>query len=905
METKFNHSIYRNENIVTIVSNRFHECLEISLPSFELNYTTEKKDYGNKISDCYGIIGIIDLINSSYLIVITEVELSFLLFKREIYKIKNVDFILLAAESQNGEMVNDFFTQGPNKEENEENKNVCDDLRKTFANNFYFSNKYDLANSFSSHNQIVISKNNESSNVVIDYDQIIEGNRNFLANWKFINKLIIPNEKNNTRVFVSSCIYGNIESFSYEKKDENENNEKIQIIVITRRNLMNFSLSNFKKGLSKNGNNSNFVETEVIMVYNNTDIYSHLYISSYLPIFFRNKSSYTQNNIVKAFNKYINGLIDEYNLIVMIGLKETENDKMFFDIFKNFIIYNKFNLDKKLKYFCINSENKSIKNILKESNDNGSNILEILGFSHNNNSLKYKNDYFQVGTFYFFGINDEIIHNNQYALTKKIISYIYKSISNSKNKITKEEPFIENLKALFQKRKEHIFSQYIPNIDINLIEKQQRMLEILFGKNIKDIKQDFNNLREDFAQRGEIKIFVGSWNVASTNLNKYTKLNLDSWLLPKGKEIIPNIYIVGLQEVVELNAGNIVLNLEDREKILLDWAKKIENSILKIGNYKKLIAMNLVGINLYCYVLEKDFDNINNLTKKYVKTGFGGAGNKGSCCINFNYFSSSISIACSHLAAGEKKNKQRLKEISEVLGQKISTFIKPDDLNILIDENDINPENKNESIEINNEINDNNNANIHNSYEFKESDIWMLFGDLNFRIDMDYEEFSEFIKNGQNWKKLLEYDQFNKNQKASIEFTEIIEEDPIIHPPSYKYIIGSDLYDYDSKDKNEEEGNNANLSGKKRNPSWCDRIFYKKNSFITKDERKVIQSLGYYNCVFDENFQSSDHRPIFNIFDVVVFKDDEEKKKRVEKEVNFNNKLNIKSTYFQKKLFAY
>ena len=180
----------------------------------------------------------------------------------------------------------------------------------------------------------------------------------------------------------------------------------------------------------------------------------------------------------------------------------------------------------------------------------------------------------------------------------------------------------------------------------------------------------------------------------------------------------------------------------------------------------------------------------------------------------------------------------------------------------------------------------------------------MLFGDLNFRIDMDYEEFSEFIKDGQNWKKLLEYDQFNKNQRASIEFTEIIGEDPIIHPPSYKYIIGSDLYDYDSKDKNEEEGNNANLSGKKRNPSWCDRIFYKKNSFITKDERKAIQSLGYYNCVFDENFQSSDHRPIFNIFDVIVFKDDEEKKKRVEKEVNFNNKLNIKSTYFQKKLFA-
>ena len=65
--------------------------------------------------------------------------------------------------------------------------------------------------------------------------------------------------------------------------------------------------------------------------------------------------------------------------------------------------------------------------------------------------------------------------------------------------------------------------------------------------------------------------------------------------------------------------------------------------------------MNLVGINIYGYCLEKDYENISNLTKRYVKTGFGGAGNKGSCCINFNYFSTSISVACSHLAAGEKK----------------------------------------------------------------------------------------------------------------------------------------------------------------------------------------------------------------------------------------------------------
>ena len=890
-------SIHRNdENIFSIVNNRFHECLEIALPRFQINYTTEKKDYGEKIIDCYGIIGIVDLINASYLITITEVEVVFILFKREIYKIKNVEFILLEADSTLGEGVNDYFKQKPTSEEMEENKNICNNLRNIFINDFYFSNKYDLANSFSSHNQIIISKSNESSNAVIDYDHIFEGNRNFLANWKFINKLIMPKEKNPTRVFVSNCIYGDIECLSYDKKGENDAIEKIHLIIISRRNLMNFGLYNYKKGMSKTGYNSNLVETEIIMIYNNSEIYSNVFISSYMPIFFRNKPSYDQNNINKAFTKYFQGLIGEYNILVLLGLNALENDKKYFQTFKNFVIANKVYLEKKLKYFCINANKKTVKDVFKESKENGSNILEILGFAHNNSSLKTKNDFTQVGIMYLFGLNQDVMHLNEFFLTNKIISSIYKKISNCKITPSKDQQFVEALRIIFQRRKVHLMSQYMPQMDISYIQKQQRMLEIIFGKNIKDLKRDFNDFREDFSLQENIKIFIGSWNTASTNLFKHTNLNLDSWLLVN-QEVIPNIYVVGLQEVVELNAGNIVLNLEDREKILLEWAKKIENSLKKIGNYKRLIAMNLVGINLYFYALEKDVDNITNLTKKYVKTGFGGAGNKGSCCINFNYYSTTISIACSHLAAGEKKNKQRLKEISDVLTQKISSFMKADALNILIDDNEIQEKTSSETFDINTDLYEN------VSYEFKQSDIWFLFGDLNFRIDMDYEEFSKFIKDGQNWEKLTEYDQFNKNQKASIEFTEIIGEDSITHPPSYKFMIGSDMYDYDSKEKNDEEGN-VNLSGKKRNPSWCDRIFYKKNSFMLKDEKKVLQSMGFYNCIFDDNFQTSDHRPIFNIFDVVVFKDDEEKKRKMEKEVALNNKLNIKSTYFRNKIFS-
>ena len=145
-----NHSIYKKENIITIMSNRFHECLEIEVPTFNLNYTNENKSYGQKILDCYGIIGVIDLVNASYIVCITEVELAFILFKREVYKIKNVDFIFcgLDNQSQNQTQIqlsddpNDIY-QPPSKEDLEENAYIFGELRKIFSNGFYFSNKYD------------------------------------------------------------------------------------------------------------------------------------------------------------------------------------------------------------------------------------------------------------------------------------------------------------------------------------------------------------------------------------------------------------------------------------------------------------------------------------------------------------------------------------------------------------------------------------------------------------------------------------------------------------------------------------------------------------------------------------------------------------------------------------------
>ena len=88
-------------------------------------------------------------------------------------------------------------------------------------------------------------------------------------------------------------------------------------------------------------------------------------------------------------------------------------------------------------------------------------------------------------------------------------------------------------------------------------------------------------------------------------------------------------------------------------------------------------------------------------------------------------------------------------------------------------------------------------------------------------------------------------------------------------------------------------------SGKKRNLFWCYRIFYKKNSYITKERKKIITGLEYIN-VMDKNFQSSDHRPVYEIFEVIIFKENPEKKELIEKELYSNEWLGISNKYMKK-----
>ena len=921
MEEENYFSIYR-KNISLIIKNNKaknnqNEFLEINPLNFTLNVYNTKEDFGKKIIDCFGIIGIISLEENTYLITITKAELICTINKKEIYKVKDTSFIKFI-EKEEGENLSDdsIDSNKSDKEEKNSKKNNIDEdiiknLQDIFKTGFYFSNEYDLANSITSHNQIFLFY--QKDKLVTDYDHIVNGNKNFLANFKLTDKVLSEEEKNkyNIKFFFSNVIYGNIVSFDLFKNSVN-------IILISRRFLWNYGMHDYRKGLSKYGGNSNQIETELILIINQTDVFSYIFLSGYIPIYF--KQNEDTNKADKAFIKYFKTLIDEYNVLFLFSLQK-DNGK-YIDKFKNMLIKNQYALKEKWKYYNVDTKEQNIKDILdniKKKKD----LIEFVGFNH---SINIKNDknVTQLGIFFLLSTDGTSLYENEYYLIYDVIDHIflYLNKSNENNLLSKEintineennfvineqnKEFIEKLKNAFIKKKEELSSQYYTNYTEGLNKKYQRVLEILFGKipHHKTLADNLNKLKEEFSEISNLKIYVATWNVGGAELIQDKNLNLDSWLLPKDNKIIPDMYFVGFQEVVELKASNIIMaNKEKMEQILNDWDLKINSSIQKIGKYKKFSEMNLIGINFYCYVLESQFDKISKISKKRIKTGMGGTtGNKGSCCINFDYENTSISVVCSHLSAGPKKSKNRQKELRYLLNLSLDSFFNLEESSTLMKEElDLLDKDIEDSDDEKNEITNTESGLINldkneNKPILKNSDIWILFGDLNFRVDMDYEDFSEFIQTGNAWNKLLDYDQLTKFKLASLDLIKKIEEDVIKFQPTYKYIKNSNEFDYAPKNKE----NNK----KKKNPSWCDRVIYKKNAYITKTGKKIITGVEY-NSVMNENFIISDHRPVYQILDVIIFKEDKAKKDLIEKELIENEALGISNKYLKKKKFDF
>ncbi|XP_071399496.1 synaptojanin-1 isoform X6 [Centroberyx affinis] len=356
----------------------------------------------------------------------------------------------------------------------------------------------------------------------------------------------------------------------------------------------------------------------------------------------------------------------------------------------------------------------------------------------------------------------------------------------------------------------------------------------------------------------QIRVCVGTWNVNGGKQFRsiaFRNQTLNDWLLdapkkaghPEFQDTKANpidIFAIGFEEMVELNAGNIVSASTTNQKL---WAAELQKNISRDHKYVLLASEQLVGVCLFVFIRPQHAPFIRDVAVDTVKTGMGGAtGNKGGVAIRLLFHTTSICFLCSHFAAGQSQVKERNDDYNEITRR--LTF----PMGRLLYSHD---------------------------YVF-----WC--GDFNYRISLPNEEVKELIRQ-QNWDALTAGDQLVDQKNAGMVFRGFIE-GVLDFAPTYKYDLFSEDYD---------------TSEKCRTPAWTDRVLWKRRKWNfnkTAEEMNVVGAattsaeseddsepwsagtLKYYGRA---ELKTSDHRPVVAIMDVEILEVDPEDRHQVYKEV--------------------
>ncbi|PIA53015.1 hypothetical protein AQUCO_01000702v1 [Aquilegia coerulea] len=371
-----------------------------------------------------------------------------------------------------------------------------------------------------------------------------------------------------------------------------------------------------------------------------------------------------------------------------------------------------------------------------------------------------------------------------------------------------------------------------------------------------------------------LRMFVGTWNVGGKS--PHEDLNLRDWLRTPA---LADIYVLGFQEIVPLNAGNVFgaedmgpaskwlslirqalntsssqtnqevgLNYTNATTTTINVKPRVSFSDLlsleddfdsgrtstsdsnssedgspspdhsSSSRYCLAASKQMVGIFLCVWVRSDLNKHINNLKVSCVGRGIMGyLGNKGSISMSMTLHQTSFCFVCTHLTSGEKDGDEvrRNSDVIEIL--KKTRFSQSHRL----PGQPFYPDNILEHDKI----------------------IWL--GDLNYRLASRCGETNELLKKN-DWQALLEKDQLKIEQRAGRIFKGW-EEGRIYFAPTYKYLANSDHYVVQSSKSKE----------KRRTPAWCDRILWRGEG---------LKQMSYVRG--ESKF--SDHRPVYSLFSVQI-----------------------------------
>ncbi|XP_063219380.1 synaptojanin-1 isoform X2 [Bacillus rossius redtenbacheri] len=349
----------------------------------------------------------------------------------------------------------------------------------------------------------------------------------------------------------------------------------------------------------------------------------------------------------------------------------------------------------------------------------------------------------------------------------------------------------------------------------------------------------------EFTFTSNARVAVGTYNVNGGKHFRsvvYKDVSLSDWLLDASSlaktqslvdvthglddDVPKDIYAIGFQEIVDLNAGNIMAASSENAKA---WGEELQKVLSRNQQYVMITYVQLVGVCLYLFVRPEHTPYIRDVAVDSVKTGLGGAtGNKGAVAIRFVFHSTSLCFVCAHFAAGQSQVSERNADYAEIT-RKI-TFPMGRTLN---------------------------------SHDYV---FWC--GDFNYRVDMGKDEMKELIRRNE-FETILQHDQLQMQKAAGNVFKNYVEGN-ITFPPTYKYDLFSDDYD---------------TSEKCRAPAWTDRVLWKRRKHIPDADLPPDWDNGKLVHYGRAELKQSDHRPVIAIIDIDIFQVDDILRCKVFKDV--------------------
>ena len=698
------HILFEGKNMIYIKNKISSNTLAISRSNLDMNnisYKTLQNLSDFRPTKIYGILGIVNFQNTPCLVFGTEFETITFYWDKAVYKIKNINYIILK-----------HFDKNLKQEIDREFRIFRENILKI---NLIFSNYVNLSIPYS------------------QYGRNLNELNSFVYNYEMITPFLLNNHIKNKNEFFSIIIEGNITCYSHDLSGQ-----FMFLFILYRKNV-----------------EMNYYESELTINYS-TDAFNYVY-----GIKIGNEKF--KENILKDFER-------KTGIVFNCAINEDENLYKKYLPYFNYIKYNGKDFSEKSIENFLEVQNKEIKKTQyyytskdpltgkvkskfrqQESNQNGSCLFLVNNIETMINIIKYLNTIlFTNYLSQYQKESDFIKQKNNFIQINKInkIDYFYSEIK----RLTNE--FYEILK----KSVNFNYKNYL----VKNINNQSKTI-------------NFDN----------IKLFVGTYNVSA--IDPYTilsKFDVTSFLFPKkfsqniSKKNLPDIVYICFEEIVELNANNILIS--SNQNIIDLYTKKITSEICKQYPYILKQQQNLVGVLTLFFIKSELDDFIDNLTVTENKTGNLSLGNKGNFIIKFKLNNKEFALANGHLSAGDKKENfdKRISEIREIF------------YNIYA--------NQNENI------------------------IYFIVGDLNFRIELPKEKFNEICggsennvdeKQAKNKIDILQrYDQMNivKEMFKNVK----LYEEKIEFPPTYKYNKMSTIYNG------------------KRTPSWTDRILYRRDNII-------------------------------------------------------------------------